>query len=30
MRIAPNEVSVQHPDAVKALLLTTLPKVSQL
>ncbi|KAG6366701.1 hypothetical protein INS49_000880 [Diaporthe citri] len=26
VRMAPNEVSVNHPDAVKALLLTTLPK----
>lgn len=30
MRMAPNEVSVQHPDAVKALLLATLPKVRKL
>lgn len=30
VRMAPNEVSVNHPDAVKALLLTTLPKVSRL
>lgn len=30
VRMAPNEVSVSHPDAVKALLLTTLPKVGKL
>lgn len=27
VRLAPNEISVTHPDAVKKLLLTTLPKV---
>jgi hypothetical protein len=30
VRMAPNEVSVNHLDAVKALLLTTLPKVTNL
>lgn len=29
VRMAPNEVSVSHPDGVKKLLLATLPKVSQ-
>lgn len=29
VRLAPSEISVTHPDAVKKLLLTTLPKVSQ-